>query len=394
MEIVSNLSFSDRIYIPWERMLRVCLIFLLSGMLYLGVQTHMESVEEEPRGDIVSAADTRSEKEILRTEPIGFRKDAGNIAGILPSGDIGESGILPIPFAANDTNAIKTVGKTEASEDLRINIMNPGESEFKTIKPFVGGSRVTDEGFGDSGVKAPEPIIQESEVTAEGFRDGEVKIKVPAQVIEETKITTEDSKTVKDETITPVVGEAGKIIMDSEENKTDTEAPSVPITDESGIKTEDPDNSENQTVVGGEDANGADAGAGRTEEDVSGTDVDADNADVDPDISGTTIVSGFILDEEGYITGTESDVDVTDGILVFPVESGCVGIREGALSGLDEYVYEIYIPANIHDIEPGVFEEFTSFLYIEVAEDNPCYYSMDGSLYSMTGEEIFIPCEE
>lgn len=400
MEIVSNLSFSDRMYVPWERLLRVCLIFLLSGMLYLGVQTHMESEKEEPRRDIAGAADIGKEKEILKMEPVGFCKDAGNIAGILPSGDIGESKVRPIPFAKSAADVIKTAGKIEIPGYLRADIVDPGDSEHKVLKPSVGEARITAGDSKDIKGAAIKPFIDKAGITAE------------------------DPKDIRDLTIT-----------NSEENKPDTEAPGVPVIGEANIKVEESDNSGIQTVVGNEnadrtdvvidgadtDANGtgtvagmtetdtgktgtdagmteADAGktgtdAGMTEADANGAEADANRTDIDEDVGEQTIVSGFILDEEGYISGTESDVDLTDGILVFPVESGCVGIREGALSGLSEYVYEIYIPANICDIEPGVFEEFTSFLYIEVAENNPCYYSMDGILHSVTGEEIFIPCE-
>lgn len=380
MDIVSNLSFSDRMYIPWERLLRVCLIFLLSGMLYLGVQAHMESVEEELRRDIAGAADIRSEKDVLKMKPVDFCKDAGNIAGILPSEDIGESGVRFIPFTENAADVIKTAGKTESPGDLRADMVNPGNSEHKVIKPSVSETKITAEDSKDIKGAAIKPFIGKTGMAAE------------------------DSKDTKDMTIT-----------NSEENMPDTEAPGVPVIGESDIKAEEPDNGGIQTAVGNENAdrpdvvidgadtdasgtgtlvNRTDTDAGRTEADAGQAEADADRTDIDEDVGGQTIVSGFILDEEGYITGTESDVDLTDGILVFPAESGCVGIRKGALSGLSEYVYEIYIPANICDIEPGVFEEFTSFLYIEAAEDNPCYYSSDGILYSVTGEEIFSPCAE
>lgn len=42
---------------------------------------------------------------------------------------------------------------------------------------------------------------------------------------------------------------------------------------------------------------------------------------------------------------------------------------------------EIYIPANIREIEPGALDVFESLAYIEAAEDNPGYYSENGILY-------------
>ena len=110
------------------------------------------------------------------------------------------------------------------------------------------------------------------------------------------------------------------------------------------------------------------------------------------ELSGIRIISGFRLDEDGYIVGIDSNIDVTDDVLIIPMVSGCIGIRNNALAGLGESVFEIYIPANICNIMPGAFAGLTSLVFIEVAEDNPCYYSIDGVLYSRTGEEVFHPC--
>ena len=171
----------------------------------------------------------------------------------------------------------------------------------------------------------------------------------------------------------PKIEETEITVSDPADNGTGAKVPETPDIDESDMQADDSDCSVDREVVGSTDVSG-------TEE--------------DPDIHGITILSGFVLDAEGYITGTESNVDVTDGILVFPIDQVCVGIRKGALSGLGEYVYELYIPENIRDIDTGVFAELTSLMYIEVEADNPCYYSMDGILYSVTGEVIFDPCEE
>lgn len=48
-------------------------------------------------------------------------------------------------------------------------------------------------------------------------------------------------------------------------------------------------------------------------------------------------------------------------------------------------VEEIYIPANIIYIASGAFENLTNLIYIEVAEDNPVYYSENGELYTKDG---------
>lgn len=102
-------------------------------------------------------------------------------------------------------------------------------------------------------------------------------------------------------------------------------------------------------------------------------------------------IAGFLLDGEGYITGYTENAVVRDGLLVIPENDNCVGIRSGALDGLSESVMEVYLPANISDLEPGVFEVFLNLMFVEVSGDNPYYYSLDGILYSVSGEEICCP---
>lgn len=106
-----------------------------------------------------------------------------------------------------------------------------------------------------------------------------------------------------------------------------------------------------------------------------------DREDTDAGSLGTSELSGFLIDKDGYITGVTERVDVTDGVLIFARDEGCIGIRKGALSELVGCVWEIYIPVNICKIEPGALDEFLFTAYIEVAPDHPCYYSEDGGLH-------------
>lgn len=52
---------------------------------------------------------------------------------------------------------------------------------------------------------------------------------------------------------------------------------------------------------------------------------------------------------------------------------------------------EIYIPADITYIEDGAFDDLCCLMYIEVAGDNPEYYSEKGILYRKDGTEIAYP---
>ena len=337
MEIVSNLPFPDKMYIPLERLLRACLIILMSGMLYFGVQNHMESMEEEPRGGIVDAAVLRSGTGFLKTDPVNICMDAGEIMVIIPGRGIGRLKVLPAPYTKSD--------KAEA------------------IAPIIGKKEIAAEEPESCKPEEAVLIIKGNEITPEDTVPDR-----PEEAVPIIKVVPD-----KPETVEPKIEETEITVSDPADNGTGAKVPETPDIDESDMQADDSDCSVDREVVGSTDVSG-------TEE--------------DPDIHGITILSGFVLDAEGYITGTENNVDVTDGILVFPIDQVCVGIRKGALSGLGEYVYELYIPENIRDIDTGVFAELTSLMYIEVEADNPCYYSMDGILYSVTGEVIFDPCEE
>lgn len=102
-------------------------------------------------------------------------------------------------------------------------------------------------------------------------------------------------------------------------------------------------------------------------------------------------IAGFLVDSQGYITGTTDKLVLMDGILAIASKPECVGVRAGAFSDIGEEVMEIYIPANICDIEQGAFDNFAALMYIEVSEENLNYYSEDGILFSMDGEEIAYP---
>lgn len=120
----------------------------------------------------------------------------------------------------------------------------------------------------------------------------------------------------------------------------------------------------------------------KTDPDSPAVDKDSSNVDAGSEIDTIKEFYGFTVDEEGYITGITNNIDTTDGILVIAWDPECTGIRNGALSEVLGCLEEIYIPANICDIESDTLEELSSYMiYIEVAEDNPHYYSINGEIY-------------
>jgi len=84
------------------------------------------------------------------------------------------------------------------------------------------------------------------------------------------------------------------------------------------------------------------------------------------------------------------DLILCDGMIIFPADERCSGIGEHALDGIPDAV-EVYIPANITFVAPGVLEKIGGLMYIEVAPDNPVYESRDGMLYNKGGELISRP---
>ena len=140
------------------------------------------------------------------------------------------------------------------------------------------------------------------------------------------------------------------------------------------ISVEEPEDAGRDEICAEDDVN-ADIDEASTEGNTAG-----DREDTDAGSLGTSELSGFLIDKDGYITGVTERVDVTDGVLIFAREEGCIGIRKGALSELVGCVWEIYIPVNICKIEPGALDEFLLTAYIEVAPDHPCYYSENGVL--------------
>ena len=110
-----------------------------------------------------------------------------------------------------------------------------------------------------------------------------------------------------------------------------------------------------------------------------------ENKDEEEPIAAWNTDTGYLINAEGVIYGLSGNKEVIqDGVLSFP-EEGCSQIAGGALSDLGSSVEEIEIPANITNIQPGVFAGLSNLGWIEADAANPAYVTVDGVLYTADG---------
>ena len=110
-----------------------------------------------------------------------------------------------------------------------------------------------------------------------------------------------------------------------------------------------------------------------------------ENKDEEEPIAAGNTDTGYLINAEGVIYGLSGNKEVIqDGVLSFP-EEGCSQIAGGALSDLGSSVEEIEIPANITNIQPGVFAGLSNLGWIEADAANPDYVTVDGVLYTADG---------
>lgn len=110
-----------------------------------------------------------------------------------------------------------------------------------------------------------------------------------------------------------------------------------------------------------------------------------ENKDEEESIAAGNTDTGYLINAEGVIYGLSGNKEVIqDGVLSFP-EEGCSQIAGGALSDLGSSVEEIEIPANITNIQPGVFAGLSNLGWIEADAANPAYVTVDGVLYTADG---------
>ncbi len=291
MEVVLKVMVQNKDYMFWDRLIRVCLVLMMTCMLYLGMRNYdyANGMMAEPKGSVWSPM---PEGRITRIDAGGIDAYGGKLKKNLLSRSMLDDKIgmvVSLAVMSREKNV------SDMSASVKSDTIDPG-----TLKEADKVMKVT----------------------------------------ETTKITA-------------ILDYPYKTVPKTEEENTVTViAPTVPdVGDE-----EETDLKRNENI-----------GAGVRE------------------------FSGFVVDNEGYITGVTDKVDITDGILVIPTDVECVGIRKGAFNSLSGDIIEMYIPVNILAIETDVFDDLPYLIYIEVAGDNQCYYSEGGVLYSESGEEFFCP---
>ena len=102
-----------------------------------------------------------------------------------------------------------------------------------------------------------------------------------------------------------------------------------------------------------------------------------------PEESVPENVNGFLVDTSGMICGIADTDVISDGYLVLPAE-GCSGIRVSAFADVSELITEIYIPANITQIEEGAFACLSCLELLEAEGSDSCF-TEDGVLFSENG---------
>lgn len=105
-------------------------------------------------------------------------------------------------------------------------------------------------------------------------------------------------------------------------------------------------------------------------------------------------IGNFAVNKDGII---EKCIDPyaasVDDTVILPTDERCTGIGAAAFDEIIKVseVMEVYIPANITYIETEAFGKLNSLIYIEVAEENPEYESIEGILYDRAGNVLVYP---
>lgn len=105
-------------------------------------------------------------------------------------------------------------------------------------------------------------------------------------------------------------------------------------------------------------------------------------------------IGNFAVNKDGIIEKCIVHMQASvDDTVILPTDERCTGIGAAAFDEIIKVseVMEVYIPANITYIETEAFEKLNSLIYIEVAEENPEYESIEGILYDRAGNVLVYP---
>ena len=437
MEAVLRLEIPGTFIIPWRQIMRGCLVLILTGILCICVHNCTEDMEERSEAD---AAELQNTVKGISDKLAGI---SGNRAGNIDILGITDHDIIKFPGSINP-DIIGSLGHTDSGIIEFPGFMYPditdiprhtdsGIADFPGFtapgvieSPGLNGSGITDiPGIKDPGIietpgfTAPDitnpPDAGDSDIVESPGLTGPDTAYPPdnidSDITESPGFTGPDAAYPPDNTdsdITESPGFTGPDIADIPGIKDpDTEDPpgvkDPDTADIPGIKDPDTEGppgiidsdptdigaAENPSESGEADSETGEGPAAAEDEDTSAEDTSKD--DTSEDASGLELIEGFEVDAEGYITGCTNQVVIIDDILLLPASTRCAGIRKGALDSVGSMVVEVYIPANICDIEKGAFDRFLSLMFFEVSEENPYYYSLDGILYAASEEAVAYP---
>ncbi len=384
--------------------MRGCLVLILTGILCICVHNCTEDMEERSEAD---AAELQNTVKGISDKLAGI---SGNRAGNIDILGITDHDIIKFPGSINP-DIIGSLGHTDSGIIEFPGFMYPditdiprhtdsGIADFPGFtapgvieSPGLNGSGITDipgikdlgiietPGFTDPDITNPPDIGDSDIIESPGFTGPDAAYppdNTDSDIIELPELTDPD--------ITDIPGIKEPDTADPPGVKDpDTEGPP-------GIIDSDPTDIgavENPSESGEADSETEEGPAAAEDEDTSAEDTPKD--DTSEDAAGLELIEGFEVDAEGYITGCTNQVVIIDDILLLPASTRCAGIRKGALDSVGSMVVEVYIPANICDIEKGAFDRFLSLMFFEVSEENPYYYSLDGILYAASEEAVAYP---
>ncbi len=345
MEIVLRLRRQSVIDIHWERRGRACLLLALSCFLYWYIRVYAADYTAEWEDTAVYAQELKLDGSMDGIHVVYVRGNVDNLSALYRQepenaaacrlAEYRElSGIADrVEYPSESRRNLRTLCRIENIEAVR-NVWDAGRIIQQDEEDRVS--------FSENGERIENDIL---------FRENEEETKNDISFIE--------TEEIKNDTSSIENGEGTKNDISSDET-------------EEGIKN-DISSTENEK---------------ETEDDMSFIQGEDTSTDENGEIRE---IAGFYVDNQGYIVGITENLSFMDGILAVASNSECVGIRENAFSNVEDEVVEIYIPANICDIEPGAFDVFGNLMYIEVAVGNRCYCSIDGILYTKSGEEIAYP---